>query len=383
MQRFGAGASGSILVTAASGGGTLTGFVYLPSPTIISFSPTSAGTGQAVTIKGTNFTGATMVSFGGTSANIFTVVTDTIISALVGIGSSGNVSVSTSNGNAKRSGFTYITPPTTVFMPTLEKTGQINNITEKIFTEAEAVSLGDIATLTFNVFKPLTISNAQKVDASDYIFGTKVDGYHETKEFNYSTVNAQMIVSPTSTTLPATGGSLTASISSNLFWKVNSNANWLIPIGASGRNSGSLRVTFLANNGIARRGTITFTADGITRTMEIVQAAKTGVMNPSNELNGEFSEKPEVNAKEFTHIDWELFPNPSDGIINLTVKFSNLVETGSLNIRDIHGRVVKSVTNVRTGSYQFDLSSEPKGTYLFSLQDEYGEGLIIKQIILN
>ena len=198
-----------------------------------------------------------------------------------------------------------------------------------------------------------------------------------------NTVGAQMIVSPTSTSLPATGGSLTASISSNLVWKVSSNANWLIPIGVSGKNSGSLRVTFLANNGISRKGTITFTADGITRTMEIIQAAKPGLMNPANELNGEFTEKPEVNAKEFTHIDWELFPNPSDGIINLTIKFSNLVETGFLTVRDIHGRVVKSVTNVRTGNYQFDLSSEPKGTYLFSLQDENGEGLIIKQIILN
>jgi hypothetical protein len=192
-----------------------------------------------------------------------------------------------------------------------------------------------------------------------------------------------MIVSPTSSNLPATGGSLTASISSNLVWKVSSNANWLIPIGASGKNSGSLRVTFLANNGIARRGTITFTADGITRTMEIVQAARPGVMNPANELNGESLEKSEITEKNFTHINWELFPNPSDGIVNLSVNFSNLVETGILSIRDIHGRVVTSVNNVRTGNYQFDLSTEPKGTYLFSLEDKNGKGLVIKQIILN
>ena len=198
-----------------------------------------------------------------------------------------------------------------------------------------------------------------------------------------NTVGAQMIVSPTSSTLPATGGSLTASVSSNLVWKVSSNANWLIPIGLSGKNSGSLRVIFLANNSISRRGTITFTADGITRTLEIVQAARPGLMNPSNELNGEFLEKTEITEKKITHIDWELFPNPSDGIVNLSVKFSNLVETGILTIRDIHGRVVKTLTNVRTGNYQFDLSSEPKGTYLFSLQDENGKGLIIKQIILN
>jgi hypothetical protein len=117
--------------------------------------------------------------------------------------------------------------------------------------------------------------------------------------------------------------------------------------------------------------------------MEIVQAAKPGVMNPANELEGELLEKSSNTEKNITQIEWDLFPNPSGGIVNLTVKFSNLVETGILNIRDIQGRLVRSVTNVRTGNYQFDLSAEPRGTYLFSLQDENGEGLIIKQVILN
>ena len=772
----GAGASGTVSVTTASGTGTLAGFTYLPPPTIASFSPTSAGTGQTVTITGTNFTGATGVSFGGTAATSFTVVSATSITAVVGAGATGNVRVTTANGNVDRAGFTFITaitvPPTitsfsptkaipgsnitlsgTGFNPTLSQntvwigaskatisaatttsitakvpvgattdyirllnsgtqqgvqsneffvssyspskdsiqsaeispkvdlttlggpedirvsdldgdgkpdivvanytagsisvfrntsvTGNINvanfvrndftagtgatfisvadmdndgkqdvivanqgentisifkNISTsgnisfssqiKIATPSTPIGIGigdfdrngwlDIATAnhgngTVSIFtnkgifnaistnnfnprfglitglNPITIdvadidgdsksdivvgnygSNSISIFKNNYIsgtlatssFSTKLDfnagnkpGYVKLgdmdgdskldvvvlaegtnsvgilrnistagvlsstsfasrvnfntgitpyyisvgdltgngkldilitnfgdgtatvwqnkatpgsitsssffKRLNFTvgtkpyaglladidgdaktdilvsntgsntlsilrnTVGAQMIVSPTSSTLPATGGSLTASVSSNLVWKVSSNANWLIPIGVSGKNSGSIRVTFLANNGISRKGTITFTADGITRTMEIVQAAKPGLMNPANELSGEFSEKMEVNAKEITHIDWELFPNPSDGIVNLSVKFSNLLETGILNISDIHGRVVRSVTNVRTGNYQFDLSSEPKGTYLFSLQDENGKGLIIKQIILN
>ena len=771
----GAGASGTVSVTTASGTGTLAGFTYLPPPTIASFSPTSAGTGQTVTITGTNFTGATGVSFGGTAATSFTVVSATSITAVVGAGATGNVRVTTANGNVNRGGFTYIlltNAPTltsfsptkavpgsnitltgTGFNPTLSQntvwigaskatisaatttsitarvpvgattdyirilnsgtqqgvqsneffvssyspskdsiqsaeispkvdlttlggpedirvsdldgdgkpdivvanytagsisvfrntsvTGNINvanfvrndftagtgatfisvadmdndgkqdvivanqgentisifkNISTsgnisfssqiKIATPSTPIGIGigdfdrngwlDIATAnhgngTVSIFtnkgifnaistnnfnprfglitglNPITIdvadidgdsksdivvgnygSNSISIFKNNYIsgtlatssFSTKLDfnagnkpGYVKLgdmdgdskldvvvlaegtnsvgilrnistagvlsstsfasrvnfntgitpyyisvgdltgngkldilitnfgdgtatvwqnkatpgsitsssffKRLNFTvgtkpyaglladidgdaktdilvsntgsntlsilrnTVGAQMIVSPTSSTLPATGGSLTASVSSNLVWKVSSNANWLIPIGVSGKNSGSIRVTFLANNGISRKGTITFTADGITRTMEIVQAARPGIMNPANELSGEFSEKMEVNAKEITHIDWELFPNPSDGIVNLSVKFSNLLETGILNISDIHGRVVRSVTNVRTGNYQFDLSSEPKGTYLFSLQDENGKGLIIKQIILN
>ena len=772
----GAGASGTVSVTTASGTGTLAGFTYLPPPTITSFSPTSAGTGQIVTITGTNFTGATAVSFGGTAATSFTVVSATSITAVVGAGTTGNVRVTTSNGNVNRAGFTFMTaitvPPTitsfsptkavpgsnilitgTGFNPTLSQNtvwigaskatisaatttsitarvpigattdyirvlnsgtqqsvqsnqffvssyspskdsiqsaeiaqkvdlttlggpedirvsdldgdgmpdivvanytagsisvfrnisgiGNINvaNFVRKDFISGTGATFISVADLdndgkqdvivanqgenTLSIFKnistpgnisfnnpvnittpstpigigigdfdkngwldivtanhgngtvsifsnkgifnsissnnfnprfglitglnPITIdvadidndsksdivvgnygSNSVSIFKNNYIsgalstssFSTKLDfnagnkpGYVKLgdmdgdskldivvlaegvnsvgilrntstsgvlssnsfaprvnfntgitpyyislgdltgngkldilitnfgdgtatvwqnkaipgsitsasffKRLNFTvgtkpyaglladidgdaktdilvsntgsntlsilrnTMGAQMIVSPTSSTLPSTGGSMTASISSNLVWKVSSNANWLIPIGASGKNSGSLRVTFLANNGIARRGTITFTADGITRTMEIVQAAKPGVMNPANELEGELLEKSSNTEKNITQIEWDLFPNPSGGLVNLTVKFSNLVETGILNIRDIQGRLVRSVTNVRTGNYQFDLSAEPRGTYLFSLQDENGEGLIIKQVILN
>jgi hypothetical protein len=110
---------------------------------------------------------------------------------------------------------------------------------------------------------------------------------------------------------------------------------------------------------------------------------KLNLYQTKKNIYGESLEKSEITEKNFTHINWELFPNPSDGIVNLSVNFSNLVETGILSIRDIHGRVVTSVNNVRTGNYQFDLSTEPKGTYLFSLEDKNGKGLVIKQIILN
>jgi hypothetical protein len=196
-------------------------------------------------------------------------------------------------------------------------------------------------------------------------------------------VGSQMIVSPTSSTLPATGGSLTASISSNLVWKVSSNANWLIPIGVSGKNSGSLRVTFLANNGIARRGTITFTADGIVKTMEISQAAKAGIVNPGNELNGGTLANSDLALLEISDDHWEIYPNPSDGLINLSIHFPNLEMTGFLKIHDIQGRLVKTVSELRTGNYRFDLATEPKGTYLFTLTGEDQNKIVYKQIILN
>ncbi|MFY8003710.1 MAG: hypothetical protein ACOVNR_02665, partial [Chitinophagaceae bacterium] len=65
-------------------------------------------TGSTITITGTNFTGATAVSFGGTAAASFNVDNATTITAIVAAGTSGNVSVTTPNGTANLAGFTYL-----------------------------------------------------------------------------------------------------------------------------------------------------------------------------------------------------------------------------------------------------------------------------------
>ena len=85
----------------------------LPAPTISSFTPTSAATGISVTITGANLNGATAVSFGGTAATSFTVDNATQITALVGDGASGSVSVTAPGGIAGMSGFTYYVPDAT------------------------------------------------------------------------------------------------------------------------------------------------------------------------------------------------------------------------------------------------------------------------------
>jgi hypothetical protein len=110
IATVGAGASGSVSVTTPGGTASLEGFTFNsgpPAPTISSFTPTSGGTGATITITGTNFTGATAVSFGAVPASSFIVINANTISAVVGAGASGNVSVTTPAGSGSLPGFIY------------------------------------------------------------------------------------------------------------------------------------------------------------------------------------------------------------------------------------------------------------------------------------
>ena len=80
---------------------------YDSDPTISSFTPTTAGTGATVQIFGRGFEGATAVTFGGTGATSFLVISDTEIQAVVAAGTTGSVVVTTPDGTATKTGFTH------------------------------------------------------------------------------------------------------------------------------------------------------------------------------------------------------------------------------------------------------------------------------------
>ncbi|MFN5026249.1 MAG: IPT/TIG domain-containing protein [Bacteroidota bacterium] len=96
-----AGAStGAITVVNGSGTGTSgTNFTVTLPPTISGFSPSSGGVGSTVVITGSNFTGATAVSFNGTAAASYTVNSSSQITAVVATGTTtGNIIVVTPSG---------------------------------------------------------------------------------------------------------------------------------------------------------------------------------------------------------------------------------------------------------------------------------------------
>ncbi len=139
----GAGASGNVALLSALGTASRCGFTFIPAPTITSFSPTCANTGDTVSISGTFLTNPAYVLFGGVPATAIIPVSSTLVRAVVGAGASGNVQVSTVNGTATKSGFTFSFPPTiTSFSPTSARTGDTVNISGTFPNGATTVMFG-------------------------------------------------------------------------------------------------------------------------------------------------------------------------------------------------------------------------------------------------
>ena len=156
----GSGSSGIVSVTNPGGTATLAGFTIIPAPTISSFTAASGKTGDTITITGTSFNTASSVAIGGTAAASFTVVSATSITAVVGSGTTGVITVTTEAGTATSTGtFTFIPAPTiTSFTPTSGVAGATITITGTNFTGATIVNFGGTAAASFTVVSATSIT---------------------------------------------------------------------------------------------------------------------------------------------------------------------------------------------------------------------------------
>jgi len=178
----GAGASGQVFVSGPHGLDSLAGFTFTTTagtPQIMSIKPPYGNPGSVVTINGSHFTGATAVSFGGTPAASFSVLSDTQISAVVGNGSSGTVTVTTPSGSASLAGFTYIGPPAAhlrFFTPTSGRTGTVVQIHGNYFTGATGARFGGVNAASFTVVNDTLINATVGTGASGQVWVSTPNG---------------------------------------------------------------------------------------------------------------------------------------------------------------------------------------------------------------
>ncbi len=135
-------------------------------PTITSFSPASGPVGTTVTINGTNFTGATSVTFNGVSA-AFIINSNVKITATVPTGATtGKIAVTTPGGTAtSATNFTVTAVPAptiTSFTPTRGPVGTSVTISGTNFRgtgfTTTSVTFNNVAATTFTVNSPTRIT---------------------------------------------------------------------------------------------------------------------------------------------------------------------------------------------------------------------------------
>ncbi|HVO84772.1 MAG TPA: IPT/TIG domain-containing protein, partial [Syntrophobacteria bacterium] len=146
--------TGKIRVTTPAGfGESVANFTLIAAPTVTNFNPLSGAVGASVVIAGTNFTGATGVSFGGVAATTFTVNSATQITATVPTGAvTGKIRVTTPAGfGESATNFTVAVPNVTGFTPPSGGVGVLVTIAGTNFTGATGVSFGGVAATTFTV----------------------------------------------------------------------------------------------------------------------------------------------------------------------------------------------------------------------------------------
>ena len=148
---------GTYTATATSAGGcsyTSNPVTVRFVPGIGSFAATSGPAGTTISLTGTDLTGATAITFSGSSGNVvstgFTVASPTSITGIVVPAGAitGPLTVTTANGTSLASSqpFTVVPPPTlTGVSPAAELPGQVVALTGTGFTSGSTVSFGGTA----------------------------------------------------------------------------------------------------------------------------------------------------------------------------------------------------------------------------------------------
>ncbi|MFJ3115250.1 putative Ig domain-containing protein [Pseudomonas protegens] len=170
------------------------------TPTLTSVAPNSGSTAgaTAVTLTGSNFTGATSVSFGGTAAPSYTVNNATTITATTPAHAAGavNVTIITPGGSATlTNGYTYAVPAPTVgpVSATVAANSSANSIT---------LSLSGGAATSVAVASAASHGTATASGTS--ISYTPTAGFSGTDSFTYTATNASGTSSPATVTITVT-----------------------------------------------------------------------------------------------------------------------------------------------------------------------------------
>jgi predicted aspartyl protease len=403
--------------------------VIQPAGNITSFNPTSAKTGDTVTINGSDFTGTTSVTFGGVAAQSFQLVNSTQIKAIVANGASGHVKISRPLGNDSLGGFSYIPPQIpliSLFLPISAGAGSIVSIVGANFTGATSVKFGNVEARSFTVTNSSQISATVDTGATGVVSVTTPLGTATLSGFTFLTSVQPTIASfmPTSAskgdTVAITGFNLMGTtsvkfggVSAKSFSIINANLiAAVVDTGASGSisvvtaNGTAERagftfigpvvpipaITSFTPTSAAQNDTVTivgkkftganavlfggvkaksFTVKSDSVIQAIVDTGATGniiVASPlgSDTIVGFLFIGNNIGLEDMHQVSYSLFPNPTQS--SITIISSKNLAGALIELIDITGKTALRQTIIEQGNtHNIDLSHVSNGWYLMHI----------------
>ncbi|MFQ5601728.1 MAG: FG-GAP-like repeat-containing protein [bacterium] len=197
--------TGPITVTNADGSDTSTQtFTVLLPPLITSFTPTNGPVGTTVTVTGNHFNGAAQVSFNGTLATSFTIISNNELRAVVPSGATtGKIRVANNAGTGSSNADFTVTfvPQITSFTPNSGAVGTSVTISGFNFTSTFDVAFNGVTAPGFTMVSNTEIRATVPVGATTgKISITNLDGTGS------STSDFQVIVPPIIASFSPTAG---------------------------------------------------------------------------------------------------------------------------------------------------------------------------------
>ncbi|MEW2487532.1 IPT/TIG domain-containing protein [Streptomyces sp. NPDC048411] len=215
------GTAGPTQVTVTTPGGTSSGLSYffLNAPTLTALSP-SQGPGGTVILTGTNLTAATAVSFGGTAAASFTVVSATQITALAPVGSGTvNITVTTPGGTSNGLSYTYVAAPNLTGLAPNQgpvSGGTVVTLTGTNLTWTTAVKFGGTAAASFTVVSATQITATTPPGTAGPVQVTVTTPGGTSGGLAYFYINAPALTSAAPSQGPVSGGATVTLTGTNL-----------------------------------------------------------------------------------------------------------------------------------------------------------------------
>jgi FG-GAP-like repeat/Secretion system C-terminal sorting domain/IPT/TIG domain len=192
------------------------------APEIISFSPASGIPGTTVKIKGKNFTGTSSIQFGGIDAASYIVDSSTGISAVVGRGASGNLTVNTGFGTAIDTGFIFKGPLIYSFNPANGVAGDTIQIRGINFNGVTALSFGGTPASAFIVKSDSSIEAVLGNGATGPVAVSSAIGMDTLTGFKYggkpTIISFSPLTGPAGSTVIINGNNFNATAGENLVY---------------------------------------------------------------------------------------------------------------------------------------------------------------------